>query len=405
MRKKILISAYACEPNRGSEHGVGWHWVINLARYYDLYVITRKDNKKTIEKETFKLPFKIHFEYIDLPKFLSFWKRGQKGLLLYYSIWQILALFKALQMNRKIRFHAIWHLTFGNIWFPPPIALISKNFIWGPIGGVDLIPKSLWKYLDLQSKFKELIRTAIIFSLKLNPLFYLACKKTKVILTRTPNTTKWVTKIANGKIIEIPETGTINFNKTNHIKNTLHKTLIYVGRLEYFKGLNIALHALHLLKSESPNISWRFIIVGNGPEFKKLKKLVKKLNLEKEVLFTGTLEREKVFSHLEKADIFLFPSLREGTSWALIEAMTLGLVPIVLDIGGNSLVIDENSGIKIKVHSDVDLLKELSFNIAELLINDDLRKKISIGAIQKAQNDLNWEAKIERVKNIMESII
>ena len=41
-RHKVLLSAYACEPNKGSEPGVGWNWAKHLAEKYEIYVITRK---------------------------------------------------------------------------------------------------------------------------------------------------------------------------------------------------------------------------------------------------------------------------------------------------------------------------------------------------------------------------
>ena len=49
MKLKIFISAYACEPNLGSEIGVGWHWVLEMSKYFNLWVLTRKSNKENIE--------------------------------------------------------------------------------------------------------------------------------------------------------------------------------------------------------------------------------------------------------------------------------------------------------------------------------------------------------------------
>ena len=47
---KILISAYACEPNKGSEPEVGWQWIYQLSNYYEIWVLTKGNNKDTIEK-------------------------------------------------------------------------------------------------------------------------------------------------------------------------------------------------------------------------------------------------------------------------------------------------------------------------------------------------------------------
>ena len=48
---KILISAYACEPDKGSEPGVGWNWAKQISRFHEVWVITRKNNRPSIEKE------------------------------------------------------------------------------------------------------------------------------------------------------------------------------------------------------------------------------------------------------------------------------------------------------------------------------------------------------------------
>ena len=71
---KILLSAYACEPNVGSEPGVGWNWAIEIKKLgHEILIITRKNNKKVIEKEllTNKILNKKNFYYFDLPKFFK----------------------------------------------------------------------------------------------------------------------------------------------------------------------------------------------------------------------------------------------------------------------------------------------------------------------------------------------
>jgi len=405
MIKKILIIAYACDPYRGSEHGVGWNWTQKLAQFYEIYVITRKDNMKSIEKEIKNSQIGIHFIYIDLPKVLRFWKKGQRGLWIYYVIWQMFAFVKTIELHKKHRFDAFWHLTFGNLWIPPLTALVNNNFIWGPVGGVDTIPFQLWKYLNITGKLKEFIRTSLILSLKFNPLFYIVCTKTKLFLARTPKTVEFLSKFYKGKVLEISETGTITTPKPIIKNSALEKTIIYVGRLEYFKGLNVALTALKHIKEKRPELHWKFIIIGDGPEYRRLQKLAKKLNLVSQTTFTGFLPREEVFKYFENADIFLFPSFREGTSWALVEAMSYGVVPIVLDIGGNSLVVDEKCGIKIRIWKKMNLIDELTKSIIKLLEDDELRKDLSSGAKSKVQKELNWESKIAKVRAALDSLI
>ncbi len=75
--KKIFVSAYACEPGKGSEPGIGWNVVNQLSRYFEVHVLTRANNREVIEafyREN-SPAFAPVFHYYDLPRWLSFWKK------------------------------------------------------------------------------------------------------------------------------------------------------------------------------------------------------------------------------------------------------------------------------------------------------------------------------------------
>ena len=102
---KLLLSAYACEPGLGSEPGVGWNSVLQAARFHEVWVLTREVNRKGIEQANAAAqPARVHFVYIDLPSGLRFWKKGRRGLYLYYYLWQILAYRRAARLPPGNRF-------------------------------------------------------------------------------------------------------------------------------------------------------------------------------------------------------------------------------------------------------------------------------------------------------------
>ena len=73
-RLKVLISAYACEPGKGSEPEVGWQWALQMARFHDVTVLTRANNRASIEAEISRMDgAKPKFIYFDLD---SFWLRA-----------------------------------------------------------------------------------------------------------------------------------------------------------------------------------------------------------------------------------------------------------------------------------------------------------------------------------------
>ena len=88
--RKILISAYACEPLKGSEQGVGWNWVMQMAKTNYLHVITRANNQEPIEKHLSRdIKDNITFHYYDTIPIIKGLKNKAKGLYLYYFFWQI----------------------------------------------------------------------------------------------------------------------------------------------------------------------------------------------------------------------------------------------------------------------------------------------------------------------------
>src|SRR5438552_9256700 len=90
-RLKVLISAYACEPNKGSEPEVGWQWALQMARFHDVMVLTRANNRAPIEQALESLRGQQplpQFVYHDGNGFLLKWKRRLRTIKLYYVLWQ-----------------------------------------------------------------------------------------------------------------------------------------------------------------------------------------------------------------------------------------------------------------------------------------------------------------------------
>ena len=110
IKKNILISAYACEPNKGSEPGVGWNWAIELIRLgHNVKIITRSNNQNSINKliKTEKKLKRNNFFYYDLPKFFLFFKNKIPfGVQIYYYLWQIF-LYKNLKKQKFINNYQI----------------------------------------------------------------------------------------------------------------------------------------------------------------------------------------------------------------------------------------------------------------------------------------------------------
>jgi hypothetical protein len=87
---KVLLSAYACEPGKGSEPGMGWHWAVEITRLgHEVHILTRANNVGACERGLANLPgLRLLVHGYDLPCWARWWKKGQRGMHFYYVLWQ-----------------------------------------------------------------------------------------------------------------------------------------------------------------------------------------------------------------------------------------------------------------------------------------------------------------------------
>ena len=348
---KILVSAYGCEPYKGSESGVGWNWVKRMAIKHELWVITRANNQSQISLCKEEWVHSVHWIYYDLPPFIRKLKRGDKGLYFYYFLWQLSILKKAKRLQAEISFDCVWHLSFGSMWMPTFLYKLPIPFIWGPIGGGESIPRSYWPLLTKKNAFTQWIRQIMIKTAMLNPFFAIPAKRATVILVRTEDSRKVFPSKMNTKIFTSLETcmeedTLLRYQKKETaIHNKQPLRCIYTGRLIPLKALEITIRAIAKMKHKE---QITFTIVGKGALKKPLADLCKELGVGRQVHFVEYMPREELLAILEKQDLFVFPSLKEGGSWALMEAMAVGLAPICHDLSGMHLITSEGSAWRVK---------------------------------------------------------
>ena len=87
---KVLMSAYCCEPNLGSEEGVGWNTVCQVARRHQVWVLIGTDEREAVEHYLEHNPMpNVHWVFVDVPKWLTRpWKKGERGRRFHYMLWQ-----------------------------------------------------------------------------------------------------------------------------------------------------------------------------------------------------------------------------------------------------------------------------------------------------------------------------
>jgi glycosyltransferase involved in cell wall biosynthesis len=178
------------------------------------------------------------------------------------------------------------------------------------------------------------------------------------------------------------------------------KTIIMVGVLQKQKGFHIGIKAFHKIKKEISNV--KLLIVGNGPEFKNLKKLTEKLNLTSDIIFTGQIKNDNLPLYHNMADIFLNPTLRyEGLAITTIEALACGLPSVISKIGGTqSTIEDGKSGFFTKAGDINNLTEKTIF----LLKNPKKMKEFGKNARKLALEKFNLENMISKYDKIIKEV-
>ena len=159
--------------------------------------------------------------------------------------------------------------------------------------------------------------------------------------------------------------------------NRDNNTLIWTGRMVPEKGLLYLLKALDIVVHKDGYEQVRLLMIGDGSQRPLILKLIRKYNLESNVVLLGFLPRRKVAEHLSKASIFLFPSIREGMPISLLEALSSGLPVVGTRISGvRDLVIHGYNGLLVPPKNSRALATAISY----LLENEDLRNRMSKNA-------------------------
>lgn len=397
----FLVSAYGCEPNKGSEPGIGWQWCMQLARFGEVHIITRSNNKENIDTGLSYLAKdvrnKLHFYYYDTSKIIRSIKKGDHNLYPYYFWWQIGAYRLAKKICKTNKFDYCFALTFGSIWMPTFMYKLPIPFVWGPIGGGEAVPDEYLELMGKKSSILQRFRKIMIKTARFNPLVISPIKKAKYVIARTEDTAKLVpckysnkVKVCLETAIDLSEIIAKDYNEEE--KSDKKCRLIYTGRLIKLKGLDLVFIAISKCRCKN---QIEFVLVGEGDQRNHLKSLAETLDIGDNVTFLGKKSRSELLQILREGDIYIFPSFKEGGSWALMEAMGCALPVICLDTSGMHIITDEKSAIRISV-GDSNNTVERYKNAIEKLVNDvQLRQQMGIHARNRIEKAFNWDEKGE----------
>ncbi len=386
---RILLSAYACEPGRGSEPAVGWSWATELARLgHEVTALTRAANRRTIEAHVDRLPRNLSFVYYDLPNWMQRLRRFPGGKRLYYVLWQWFAARMVRQRLSSSAFDVVQHVTYVSARYPSFMGSLGIPFYFGPVSGGEAVPPSLRSGCSAGERCREAVRDISNNLVRFDPLMRRTFRQaSRIVVTR--DTLRLLPRSVHCKAEQSLSIGTPECDKGRNKHMSAARAglrLLYVGRLLEWKGVDIALRALGTLRLAYPSATLN--IVGDGPAARRLQRLCGELHLNGSVRWTGWVPQQRLSDYYRDADVLLFPSLRDSGGMVVLEALSYGLPVVCTDLGGPGLIVDRSCGraVAIKDCTREQLALAISKVLLEIVSIPDMLATLSRGASRRARD-------------------
>lgn len=405
-RLKVLISAYACEPGKGSEPGVGWSVARAMAQYHDIWVMTRASNRAAIEAELRRNPLPgVRFVYWDLPGWARFWKRGRRGVHLYYYLWQLRVLGLARALHAEVKFDLAHHATFIRYWAPSFLCFLRVPLVWGPVGGGESAPKSFWTNAGVWSTFYESARAIAGWVGGRGPFVRATARRSAIALATTGRCAARLRALGAKHVEILSEVGLSReeCRPINVIQAEPRAVIrfVSVGQLIHLKGFDISLRAFALANIPAAE----YWLIGDGRERRRLENLASRLGIAERVHFCGAVPRAEVLARLQECDVMLHPALHDSGGWAAVEGMAAGLPVICLDLGGPATQVTAETGFKIPARNPEQAGRDIAAAMTALAQDKELRRRLSLDARERVRREFCWSAKAERFNAIYAQVV
>lgn len=398
---KIFVSAYACEPNLGSEIGVGWHWVLEMSKYFELWVLTRESNRKNIEPWLAEHPEYngIHWLYYDLPKWARWWKKGLRGVRTYYNIWQWMtnSIVKKTMLENGI--HAFHHLTYGNALWEVSSYGQKQTFIWGPIGGLETIPNVFTKHYGWKWRVIEHIRRTIVKLLPLNQGFRSRCKNADMIFCKTMDTLMQIPAEYRTKARLMTDVAVdINTHPTSCKVGTTQDcriSFLTVGRLDAWRGFDLVIEAFAMLAQKRNDVELN--IIGAGSDKSRLAKIIEASPCKDSINMVGAVSQEQYKMFMRRCDVVVNAALKEGAVTVIFDSIANGKPIVCIETGGYTKALTTLMSEIVSKHNREQTIHELYRGMERFCKQEE--RANAVAECHNMMQTLSWEMKGKAVRD------
>lgn len=413
-KPRVLLIAEQANPEFVSVPLEGWSHSRAIARVADAHLVTQVRNREAILRAG--LVEGEDFTAIDSEKVaarmhaLSGVLRGGKGKgwttvmalnAVSYAYFEKLVWKQFGPAIKRGEYDVVHRLTPLSPTLPSSLAKKCKTagvpFVWGPINGGVAWPKAFNAARRAEREWLSYVRDAY----KLMPGYRATRQHAHTIIVGSTATYDQVPDRYHDKCVYIPENAIdpskFVATRTRTVAPGEPVKLAFVGRLVPYKGADMLLEAVaELVREKRVTVT----IIGDGPEREKLEGIVESEGLADGVNLAGWVEHAELQHTLAEHDVFAFPSIREFGGAVVLEAMAVGLIPVVVDYGGPGELVTDRTGYRVAIGPRESIVRDFRAAIQKIVDAPDALEPMSRAARHRVEQNFTWAAKARQVAEV-----
>lgn len=396
----VLVNAYAVSPNKGSEPGMAWNWITNLADHCRMHVVTEAEFADEIRAAHESLPNRenLSFDFVDIGSDRireMCWNQGDWRFYWFYRRWQLMALEQAKRIvgERSIdilhQLNMIGYREPGFLW-----RIDNLPFVWGPIGGFGEIPAPFLGNFPPKERLRQRVKNAVNRYQYRFGRVQSAIARADALLAANSAAFDVLSRYAPDRTHLVNDTASYEPVEPAARSGDEGLSLCWVGKHAPRKALFLACEVMQQVSDLDVVLNVVGIDSAEVPEFQSLPN----------VRFLGLVPHTEAMELMRSSDALLFTSLHEGTPHAVLESLHLGVPVLCHDAWGQGDVVDDTCGIKIPFRDPQVSIDGFASAIRTLRADAALLDRLRAGATRRAAA-ITWGRRAEVVAGIYRSVV
>ncbi|OQW91306.1 MAG: glycosyl transferase [Beggiatoa sp. IS2] len=411
----VLLSAYQCAPSMEAVSEIGWQWYTRLTQRVPVTLVTHIRNKRILLAAGAPLPNSeiifIDTEWFAGPLFhlaTKLFPEDEHAIFLLTSLdfyvydWVAVKHLRAYQ-----RAGAHWDIAQAVTPVSPIAAtrlhVLKCPLVLGPWNGG----------LKTPTVFPEVIGKDRHWIYPIRHLGYVVdwlagtTKHAELILAATQATWQSIPTRCHSRCLHFLENGVdlhlfapAPWPSPPSNQNPLR--IVFVGRLQRFKGLTLLLEAIARVKD---SLLIELMVVGGGILEREWRTLAERLGISQLVKWYGYATAKQVVNELHKAHVLCLPSVRESGGAVILEAMACARPVLTIAYGGPKEVVDDRVGRALPPTGTAAIIDGLVESFRDIVIHPEAWRQRGENGRKRAETLYSWDAKIDQILDIYQKLL